>query len=183
MSKKYGTWQLALWWGSARWIAHIWVLKYLKEHNIKISEISWTSMWALIWGLIAMWYDYDKIENILKTIDFKKLIDLNLKDAIVSWNKIYDKLFEIYWDITFEELIIPFSVVATNFKTWEKIIFKSWKLIDALRASISLPGIFKPYEIRPYKIHWLMIKIKFTSFRAWIKKYNSSECYFLRNRT
>lgn len=146
---------LALWWGSARWIAHIWVLKYLKEKNINITEISWTSMWALIWGLFAMWKDYEEIENILKTIDFKKLIDLNLKDAIVSGNKIYNKLFEIYWDITFEELKIPFSVVATDFKTWEKIVFKSWKLIDALRASISLPWIFKPYEINHTKyIDW-----------------------------
>ena len=107
---------LALWWGSARWIAHIWVLKYLKEKNIIITEISWTSMWALIWGLFAMWKDYEEIENILKTIDFKKLIDINLKDSIVSGNKVYNKLFEIYWDITFEELKIPFSVVATNFK-------------------------------------------------------------------
>lgn len=117
------TCQLALWWGSARWIAHIWVLKYLKEHNIKILKFLEQVCEHWFWGLIAMWYDYDKIENILKTIDFKKLIDLNLKDAIVSWNKIYDKLFEIYWDITFEELIIPFSVVATNFKNLRKDYF------------------------------------------------------------
>lgn len=68
-------------------------------------------------------------------------------------------------------------------KTWEKIIFKSWKLIDALRASISLPGIFKPYEIDHIKyIDW-WLKSNLPVLELGIKKYNSSECYFLRNWT
>lgn len=46
----------------------------------------------------------------------------------------------------FSDLTIPLSIVATDIDTGEKVIFREGKVIDAIRSSISLPGIFRPYK-------------------------------------
>lgn len=144
MWKKYG---LALWWGASRGIAHIWVLQYIEEQNIKITQIAGTSMWAIIWAAFAMWKTSSEMKEFIWGINFLKLIDINLKDSIVSGNKVYKKLHELYGDSYIEDTKIPLKIVATNFYTGEKKVFTSGKIIDAVRASISLPSIFKPFEI------------------------------------
>lgn len=149
---------LALWWWASRWLAHIWVLKYLEEKNITISEISWTSMWAIIWAWYAMWKTPKEMEVFLSEINFLKLIDLNLKDSLVFWKKVYKKLYEFYWDNLIENTKIPLKIVATDVINQEKKVFTYWKIIDAVRASISLPMIFKPFEIDWIKyIDWWLL--------------------------
>ncbi len=140
---------LALWGWASRWLAHIWVLKYIEEKNIQITEISWTSMWAIIAAAFALWKTHTEIITIIQEINFMSLVDLNLKDSIVSGNKVYKLLEKMYWNATFEDTKIPLKIVATHLNDWKKVIFTSGKITDAIRASISLPSIFKPFEI-----HW-----------------------------
>lgn len=144
MKKKY--W-LALWWGSARWFVHIWVLKYLEEKNIEIWEITWTSMWALIWALCAMWKNSKEIKKIAKEINYMKLFDFDFIYWSVKWDKVKKKIKYYFWDLKIEELKIKLKIIATNLETWEKKVFESWSIVDALRASISIPWVFKPYKI------------------------------------
>jgi NTE family protein len=47
---------------------------------------------------------------------------------------------------SFVDLKIPLSIVATNIDTGEKVIFREGRVIDAIRASIGIPGIFVPYK-------------------------------------
>lgn len=148
MNKNYS---LALWWWAARWISHIWIIKYIEEKNIKIDEISWTSIWAIIWWAFALWIDSKKMIDIIKEIKFYKLIDFNLHEWVVYGDKVYKLLYEIFWDKTFDDTNISLIIIATNLKTWDKKVFKKWKIIDAVRASISLPWIFAPYNIENEK--------------------------------
>ena len=46
---------LALWWWAAIWFVHIWVIKYIEENDIEVTEISWTSMWAIVASFYAIW--------------------------------------------------------------------------------------------------------------------------------
>lgn len=138
---------LALGWWSALGLSHIWVIKYLEENCIIIKEISGTSMWAIIASFYASWKTSDYMMEFAKSINFLKLIDFDLKNWLIKWDKIYKKLEEVFWEIRIEELDIKLKIVATNIETWEKTIFEKWKIIDAIRASISLPWIFKPYKI------------------------------------
>lgn len=142
MKKKY--W-LALWGWASRWLAHIWVIEYLEEQKIEISEIAGTSMWAIIWACFAIWKTSQDMTQIMSEINFLKLIDINLKDSIVSGEKVYQKLTEIFWDLRIEETYIPLKIIATNVTTGEKEVFTSGKIVDAIRASISLPSIFKMF--------------------------------------
>lgn len=146
---------LALWWGAARWFAHIWVLKYLEEKNIEIEEISWTSMWALIWALIAIWKSSDEIKEIWNSINFLSLADFDLKTGLLKWKKIEAKFKEIFWDKKIEDTIIPLKIVATNIEKSESRIFTTWNIVEALRASVSLPWIFVPKEIEwEFYVDW-----------------------------
>ena len=156
--KKYA---LALWWWAARWFAHIWVLKYLEEKNIEIEEISWTSMWAIIWAMIAIWMKSEEIRNFAKSINFLKLADFDFKTGLLKWEKIEKKFEEVFWDKKIEETKIPLKIIATNIESAEIKIFKTWKIIDALRASFSLPWIFIPKEIeeQSYVDWWIMMNL------------------------
>jgi NTE family protein len=144
MDKKYS---LALGWWAARWLAHIWVIKYLEEKNIEIIEISWTSMWAIIWSLYAFWKSSSDIEKIAKDLNIFKLIDFWLNFWFIKGKKIIEKLEEIFWNTLIEDLKIPLKIVATNLENWEKKVFTSGKIVNAIRASVSLPWVMKPFEI------------------------------------
>lgn len=150
---------LALWWGSARWLVHIWVLKYLEEKNIKIWEIAGTSMWALIWAFFAIWKTSKEIREVAKELKYYKLLDFDLRYWFIKWEKIRKKLIHYFWDWQIEDLPIKLKIIATDIETWEIKIFEKWSLVDALRASISIPWIFKPYKIwENFYIDWLVVK-------------------------
>lgn len=142
--KKYS---LALGWWASRGFIHIWVLKYLEEKEVEIVEISGTSMWAIIAALHANWTNSEEIAELAKSIDYKKLIDLDLSFWLVKWKKVLKKLEEIFWDKEIENSKIPLKIIATNIETGKREVFTHWKIIEALRASISLPGIFVPQKI------------------------------------
>lgn len=138
---------LALWGGAARWLAHIWVIKYFEEKEIIIDEVSGTSMWAIIAALFAIWKTSEDMQEFAKSLNFLKLIDPEFKTGLLKWKKIEKKLEEFFWETHIEDTKIPLKIIATNIETSESHIFSSWKITTALRASISLPWIFIPHKI------------------------------------
>lgn len=152
---------LALWWWAARWLAHIWVYKYIEENNIDIKEVSGTSMWAIIAAMIAIWKTNVDMILFAKDINYLKLWDLDFSIGLLKGNKVEKKLEEVFWDKHIEDTNIPLKIVATNIETSETVIFTKWRIVDALRASISLPWIFIPKEIEGnhYVDWWLMMKL------------------------
>ena len=152
---------LALWGWSARWFAHIWVLKYLEEKEIGIDEISGTSMWAIIWAMIAIRMKSNEILDFTKELNFLKLVDIDLKTWLLKWNKIEKKMAIVFWDKRIEDCKIPLKIIATNIEKSESKVFESWKIVDAIRASISLPWVFIPKEIEweSYVDWWIMMNL------------------------
>lgn len=152
---------LALWGWAARWLVHIWVFKYLEEKNIEIEEVSWTSMWAIVWSMIAIWMTSKEIINFANKLNFLRLVDVDLKTWLLKWDKVEKKLEELFWDTLIEETTIPLKIVATNIEKSESKIFKQWRIVDAVRASLSLPWIFIPKEIEwhSYVDGWIMMNL------------------------
>ncbi len=146
--KKIG---LALGEGGARGIAHIAYLKALDELGIKPAIISGTSMGALIGALYASGLSGIEIEKILDNlnlIQYGKFIDFQLKKGgVIKGDNIKSFLSEILPVQNFEDLKIPLKVIASDYKSKKTQIFEQGNLIDAIRASISIPGAFKPVEI------------------------------------
>jgi len=143
---------LALSGGSARGLAHIGVLKALEEESIPIDMISGTSAGALVGACYAKERNARALEEIASGIDWKELshlVDLNL---IVLWKgflqgqKVKSFLNSILGDVKFKNLAIPLAVVTTDINSMEEIIITEGSVIEAVRASISLPAIFTPVK-------------------------------------
>ncbi len=143
---------LALGEGGARGIAHIAYLKALDELGIKPTIISGSSMGALIGAFYASGLSGIEIENILDKLNilqYGKLIDFQIKKGgMIKGDKIKEFLTELLPTKNFEDLKIPLKVVASDYWTKKPYIFKNGDLTDAIRASISIPGAFKPVEYK-----------------------------------
>lgn len=144
MKKKYS---LALWGWAARWYIHIGVLKLLEEKNVQIEEIAGTSMGAIVWCLYALGKSSGEIAKIGRELKYTEIFDLDFSLWLIKGDKIIKKLEEYFWNTKLEDLQIPTKVIATNIESWERKIFTSGKVVDAVRASISLPWLIKPHEI------------------------------------
>jgi len=141
------TYWLALWGGAARGIAHIWVIEYLEKHDISISEVSGTSMGALIAAAYAVGKNHDDMKEILEKLRILKLIDFDMKLWVVSGKKVTKFLEGIFWDSRIEDSRIPLSITATHLASGKQEIFTRWSIVEAVRASISLPSVFSPAVI------------------------------------
>ncbi|MBX9809388.1 patatin-like phospholipase family protein [Candidatus Gracilibacteria bacterium] len=137
---------LALGGGALRGLAHIGVIKRLEELGVKPTEISGTSMGAIIGALYASGMTSEEMIKIAEDTKFIKLLDFDLKNGLLKGNKIMKYFQKYIGEKTFEELEIPLSIVVTNIDTGEKIVFRKGRIIDAIRASIGIPGIFIPFK-------------------------------------
>ena len=142
---------IALGSGGAKGISHIGVLEVLEKNKIKIDEISGCSIGAIVGGIYAAGVSIEKMKEIAFSIDIKKMWKLfdftkPTSGGIVKGNLVEQFLDEILPVKKFEDLKIPFRCVATDIKEGKEVIFEKGDLIPAIRASISIPGLFVPYE-------------------------------------
>ncbi|OWZ84182.1 patatin-like phospholipase family protein [Natranaerobius trueperi] len=143
-NKKIG---VALSAGSARGLAHIGVLKVLNEHNIPIHCVAGTSMGSLVGGLHSAGISIDIIEALAVNLNQKKWMDVSVpKKGFIKGNKILKILKLLTKGCNIEDLPIPYGCVSTDLATGKRIIHTEGNLAEAIRASISIPGVFAPYK-------------------------------------
>ena len=115
--------------------------------NIQITEIAGTSMGAIIGAFLAIGTTSDEMQKITREISYLQMIDFDLKNGFIKGDKIINFLEKYFGNTQIQDLKIPLKIIATDLETGEKKVFMSGKIVDAVRASISLPGIFGPHEI------------------------------------
>ena len=141
---------LALGSGAAKGIAHIGVIKALQEAQIPIDYIAGTSMGSLVGACYAADAEISLLEEIALTSNLRKMRELLdpkfsiFRVGFLGGKKVEKFLKSIIGDIAIEKCVIPFSAVATDLKTGNEIVLNSGPLIKAVRASISIPGVFVP---------------------------------------
>ena len=138
---------LALGSGSARGLAHIGVIRALEEAGIKIDCVAGTSIGALIGSVYASG-KLEDLEKVYLDYDWKKIayfFDIVFpKSGLIDGNKVADFVREYVHAETIEHLPLPFKAVATDIGSGEEITMDKGDVIEAVRASISVPGIFTP---------------------------------------
>ncbi len=132
--------------GAARGLAHIGIIRRLEEDQIMPSCIVGTSIWAVIGAFYACGYTSHDMEGIAMDTDLLSLIDIDITKGGIKWKKIIKFLERYIGSRSFIDCTIPLKIIATDIDTGEKIVFSEGKIIDAIRASISIPGIFSPYK-------------------------------------
>jgi NTE family protein len=144
---------LALSSGNARGMAHIGVLKVLREENIPLDFIVGTSAGALFGAMYAAGRSIEEMtEFALKVrLEYNFLTGFRNWDfsipprwGLIKGNMFLKQLQRLFPDETFEGLQIPFAAVATDMISGEEIIFERGPLAEALRATMSVGGFLEP---------------------------------------
>ena len=147
MSKKVA---LALASGGPRGFAYIGAIEELLARGYEITSIAGVSAGSLVGGIYAAG-GLQAFKEWLFGLDPVKVVSLMdfsvSKNYLVKGERVISAIKERVPDVNIEDLPIPFTAVATDLYTGEEVIFRKGPLFDAIRASISIPSMFKPAQI------------------------------------
>lgn len=133
--------------GAARGWAHFGIIRALEEHGIKPDIICGTSIGALV-GATYVTNCHDRFEEwvlSLRKRDIAALLDFTCGGGLLEGERLMKFMREqTSPDIKIEKLDIPYAAVATELTTGNEVWFQTGDIFDAVRASISLPGLFTP---------------------------------------
>lgn len=138
---------VALGGGFARGIAHIGVLRVLEENEIPVDLLAGTSVGALVGAAYAAGSTLDELERQGMLTHFRDFGRWTISRMGMATNERLEAFLRKFTAIrTFEELKIPFGIVATDLVTGQTVCFTKGELGPPLRASCAYPGLFIPVE-------------------------------------
>lgn len=136
---------IALGSGSAKGFAHLGILKVLERENIPIDLIAGTSIGSVFGALYASGADLSILEKLCHHLQQKLLVDVTVpRLGLIKGDRIESLMKLLTKNATFEELKIPLFVVAVDIEQREEVVISKGSVAEAVRASISIPGIFIP---------------------------------------
>ncbi len=139
---------LALGSGGLRGIAHIGVLKVFEKHNIPVDCIAGCSIGSLVGALYAAGLDAETILKLAKNLKKRHWLDFVIPQmGIVSGERALATIRLLTKQKNFEDLLLPLAVVATELNSGQEVVFTQGEVAKAVRASISVPGVFIPFAI------------------------------------
>ena len=136
---------LALSGGAARGAAHGGVLHVLREEGIDVHCIAGTSAGAIVGSFNAAEIPLPRQMEFAQALRWRSVRMLGIpKMGFIQTGEMERFLREILGDRRIEELPMPFGVVATDFRTATRVVFRDGSLVHALTASAAIPVIFSP---------------------------------------
>jgi len=136
--------------GSARGWSHIGVLKQLMAMGIEPHVVAGTSIGALV-GACYSAGKLDELERWVVSLgwrDVVSLLDVKFSGGLIEGRKVFQFFEQHMPEFTFEQLDKSFGAVATDLESGREIWLQHGRLAEAVRSSISLPGLFTPYRAR-----------------------------------
>ncbi len=143
--KKVG---LALGGGAARGWAHLGVLRALKKKGIEVDYIAGTSIGSLVGAFMAAGH-VEQLEDLALHLDWKQMLyyffEVSFpRGGLVDGRRIVESVRRHMKKTRFQDLDIPLSAVATDVMTGQEVALREGDLVESVRASIAIPGIFTP---------------------------------------
>jgi NTE family protein len=141
---------LALGGGGARGLAHIGVLKVLERERIPVHFIAGTSMGGIIGAAYAAGIPLETLTEVALQIRKRtqqiRLLDIKLTGrGLIKGTRLYRQLASILGEeLTFDELKIPLELIAADVLTGREVVLHKGRVVDAIRATMSVPGVFEP---------------------------------------
>lgn len=147
---------LALSSGGARGLAHVGVLEVFERERMPIDMLAASSMGAIIAALYACGAPMQEITQVAQMMRRQTnfvsgfpMWDLGIppRSGLVRGNRTLDYFRKIFHDKCFEDLEIPLTVVTCDVISGEEVQFSSGPVAEAVRASMSIIGVFEPMHI------------------------------------
>ncbi|ADE15929.1 Lysophospholipase [Nitrosococcus halophilus Nc 4] len=146
---------LALGGGAARGWAHIGVIRALAEHGIIPDLVAGTSIGALVGAAYAAGI-LDNLERWARSLVWKDTVgffDIRLRGGLIEGKKLFKFLGRRFPYREIQDLPMPFAAVATDLENGREIWLQQGSLLEAVRASVALPGLLTPVYCNG---HWLV---------------------------
>ncbi len=140
---------LALASGGPRGFAYIGAIEELQARGYTITSVAGASAGSLVGGIFAAGGLKPFKEWLfgLDPVKVMALMDVSVsKNFLVKGERVIKEIKSFVPDVNIEDLPIPFSAIATDLYTGEEVIFRKGPLFSAIRASISIPSMFKPVK-------------------------------------
>ena len=135
--------------GGPRGWAYIGAIEELESRGYRITSVAGTSIGSLVGGIFAAG-KLAEVKEWLFSLDAWKvftLMDISIsKNHLVKGDKVISAIKEIVPDINIEDMSIPYRAVAADLYTGEEVVFDRGSLFEAVRASISIPSLFRPVK-------------------------------------
>ena len=135
--------------GGPRGFAYIGAIEALEEHGYTITSIAGTSIGSLVGGIYAAGKlaEFKEWLYSLNAWEVFSLMDLSIgKNHFVKGERIIEAIMEIVPNVKIEDMPIPYRAVATDLYTGREVVFDHGPLFRAIRASISIPSLFRPVK-------------------------------------
>ena len=133
--------------GGARGVAHIGAIEELESQGFEITSVAGTSMGALVGGVYASGH-LEPFKEWMRALDKYKvfsLVDFALStEGLVKGDRVMEAMKELVPDMEIEQMPVPFTAVAADLLTGSEVVLDKGGLYDAIRASISIPSVFRP---------------------------------------
>lgn len=154
MTEHFPVLGIALGGGGARGFAHIGVFKALERAGIFPRLVAGTSMGGIVGAMYARGMSAEQMETAVRQgirgrRDMLRAVDLRLtQTGFVRGARIYDYIAKVIGSETrFSDLRRPLAMVATDLNTGREVVLDHGRVADAIRATISVPGVFLPVEM------------------------------------
>lgn len=134
--------------GSSKGFAHIGVLKVLETNKVPIHMIIGTSVGSAVGSLYAYGYNAFQLQKISFSIEKGDIVDLIIPDnGFIKGEKLEEFINKTLNHTPMEKLKIPFYAVAADVQSGQEVVFGRGNTGQAVRASCSIPGVFRPVKI------------------------------------
>lgn len=133
--------------GGPRGFAYIGAIEALHQHGYTITSVAGTSMGSLVGGIYAAGKlaEFKEWLYSLDAWEVFSLMDLSIgKNHFVKGEKVIEAMMQIVPNVNIEDLPLPYRAVATDLYTGREVVFDRGPLFSAIRASISIPSLFRP---------------------------------------
>jgi NTE family protein len=140
---------LALGGGGSKGNSHIGVIRRLEKEGFRVRGVAGTSFGGLIAVLYALGYSPDQIEERFASVDQSQFYGRTPNDgpALMGLAGVTRLLEESLGDKTFADLKLPCVLTAVDLKSGKEVLLSRGRLVDALLATIAIPGIFPARHI------------------------------------
>lgn len=145
---------LALGGGGSKGSAHIGVLRVLERENIRIEALAGSSIGGLVAAVYAVGKNPAEIEQRMSALQNGNLFRIGSKapNALMGLDGIAKALKEILGDRRFEDIDIPLALTALDLITSQEVVLREGRLIDAVVATIAIPGVFPAQKMNGYEL-------------------------------
>lgn len=134
--------------GASRGFAHIGVLKVLESNKIPIHMIVGTSAGSFVGSIYAHGFNAFQLQKMSFSIERADIVDITVPDnGFIKGEKLEEYINTLLNNTPMEKLRIPFYAVAVDIQNAQEVVFGKGNTGTAVRASCSIPGIFRPVKI------------------------------------